>query len=74
MNFLPTKFDRDVWIQKDEIKKQYGYICTHVDDFSIFAADAQAIMDDIKQVYTVKSEGPPDHYLGNNYKKDRKGR
>ena len=31
-------------------------------------------MDEIKRVYTVKVEGPPDYYLGNNYKRDKKGR
>ena len=31
-------------------------------------------MDDIKKVYAVKSEGPPDYYLENNYKKLSKGR
>ena len=31
-------------------------------------------MDEIKSVYTVKAEGPPDYYLGNDYKRDNKGR
>ena len=31
-------------------------------------------MDEIKSVYTVKAEGLPDFYLGNNYKRDKKGR
>ena len=35
---------------------------------------AQQIMDEIKSVYIVKVEGPPDYYLGNNYKQDKKGR
>ena len=30
-------------------------------------------MDEIKSVYTVKAEGPPDYYLGNDYKRDKKG-
>ena len=30
-------------------------------------------MDEIKSVYTVKAEGPPDYYLGNNYKRENKG-
>ena len=34
----------------------------------------QRIMDKTKSVYTVKAEGPPDYYLGNNYKQDKKGR
>ena len=31
-------------------------------------------MDEIKSVYTVKAEGPPEYYLGNDYKRDKKGR
>ena len=31
-------------------------------------------MDEIKSVCTVKAEGPPDYYLGNDYKRDNKGR
>ena len=31
-------------------------------------------MDQIKSIFTVKSEGPPEYYLGNDYKKDQKGR
>ena len=31
-------------------------------------------MDEIKSVYTVKAEGPPDYYLGNDYKREKKGR
>ena len=31
-------------------------------------------MDEIKSVYTVKAEGPPDYYLRNDYKQDKKGR
>ena len=35
---------------------------------------AQRIMDEIKSVYTVKAEGPPYYYIGNDYKQDKKGR
>jgi hypothetical protein len=31
-------------------------------------------MDQITAVYTIKSQGPPDYYLGNNFKKDKKDR
>ena len=31
-------------------------------------------MDEIKSVYKVKAKGPPDYYLGNDYKRDEKGR
>ena len=31
-------------------------------------------MDKIESVWTVKSKGPPDYYLGNDYKKNKQGR
>jgi hypothetical protein len=52
----------------------YDYLCTHVDDFMICAKDAKSIMDRIEKVYTIKDIGPPNYYLGNDYKKDRRGR
>eukprot|EP00957_Ditylum_brightwellii_P115845 8837181-Ditylum_brightwellii.AAC.1 len=36
--------------------------------------DAVSVMDQIQKVYTVKSIGPPEYYLDNNFKKDSKGR
>ena len=71
--FRATRFDQDVWIKPSACGKFYDYICTHDDYFCIFAKDPQPIMDQIKSIFTVKSEGPPDYYLGNDYCKDRKG-
>ena len=31
-------------------------------------------MDEIKSVYKVKAEGPPDYYLNNDYTREKKGR
>ena len=74
--FTQTRFDNDVWLRLDESGKQYEYICTHVDDFMICSKNAQRVMDEICTVYLVKdkSKGPPSYYLGNDYKKDSKGR
>ena len=74
--FAQTRFDNDVWIRLDESGKHYEYICTHVDDFMICSKNAQRIMDEICSVYLVKesSKGPPSYYLGNDYRKDKKGR
>eukprot|EP00957_Ditylum_brightwellii_P179421 13668202-Ditylum_brightwellii.AAC.1 len=33
MDFLPTRFDRDVWIRFNKEMKTYEYLCTHVDNF-----------------------------------------
>ena len=74
--FTQTRFDNDVWIRLDESGTQYEYICTHVDDFMICSRNAKRVMEEICSVYLVKdsSKGPPDYYLGNDYKKDKKGR
>ena len=72
--FTATRFDNDVWIRLSADGKSYEYICTHVDDFCIFSMNPQPIMDQIKSIFTVKSEGPPEYYLGNDFKTDSKGR
>ena len=74
--FKQTRFDSDVWIRLDQKEKMYEYICTHVDDFMIVSKNPDAVMKEIESVYLVKddSKGPPDYYLGNDYKKDNKGR
>ena len=74
--FEQTRFDNDVWIRLDESGKMYEYICTHVDDFMICSRNPKRVMEEICSVYLVKesSKGPPSYYLGNDYKKDKKGR
>ena len=72
-NFKPTRYDNDVWIRQYEDGDSYDYIYIHVDDFMTVGKRAQRIMDEIKSVYTVKAEGPPDYYLGNDCKRDKKG-
>jgi hypothetical protein len=74
IGFTQTRYDKDVWIRLNEKGDCYDYVCTHVDDFMIVGRDPQAVMDMIQAIYAVKSIGPPDYYLGNDYKKDRKGR
>ncbi len=74
--FCQTRFDNDVWIRLDKESNLYEYICTHVDDFMIVSKHPDKVMDEIENVYFVKdsSKGPPDYYLGNDYKRDKKGR
>eukprot|EP00957_Ditylum_brightwellii_P145398 11072917-Ditylum_brightwellii.AAC.1 len=73
MDFQPMQFDRGIWICRSEDGESYEYICTHVDDFCIFSKHAQMVMKQIQSVYTVKSIGAPDYYLGNDYKWNAKG-
>jgi hypothetical protein len=76
LDFVPTRSDADGWIRLDKDKKAYEYICTHVDDFKIVAKLPAAIMKDLQDIYTINEESivEPDYYLGNDYKKDKKGR
>ena len=74
LEFEPTRYDRDVWIRKSEDGTHYEYICTHVDDFMIVSKRPDLIMEMMQAIYKVKTIGPPDYYLGNDYKKDRRGR
>jgi hypothetical protein len=76
LNFVPTRYDPDVWIRMNESGTGYEYVCTHVDDFMIIAKKPAVIMAALQDVYQINesSIGPPEYYLGNDYKKDRKGR
>ena len=74
LGFNNTRYDKDVWLRPSECGTHYEYVCTHSDDFMIAARDAQAIMNSIKETYNIKSEGPPDYYLGNDFRQDSKGR
>ena len=72
--FHATRFDQDVWYRRSQDKKYYEYVCTHVDDFCIFSKEPQPIMDQIKSIFTVKSEGPPSYYLGNDFVQNKKSK
>jgi hypothetical protein len=75
LGFKQTRFDNDVWLKLNKNESSsYDYICTHIDDFCICSKESGVIMKQIEKVYTVKSIGPPDYYLGNDYIKDKKGR
>lgn len=65
--FTPTIFDRDVWLRLREDQDGYDYICTHVDDFKIVARDPKRWMGLIEGAFLIKTQGPPDYYLGNDY-------
>jgi len=70
MGFVPTRYDRDVWMRLRESDDGYDYICTHVDDFKIVAHDPQRWVNIIKETFLLKDAGPPTYYLGNDYRYD----
>ena len=57
-----------MWIKLADSGDLYEYICTYVDDFLIASKKPDVIMDLIKKEYHIKGEGPPEYYLGNDYK------
>mmetsp|Transcript_18158 Transcript_18158/g.25645 ORF Transcript_18158/g.25645 Transcript_18158/m.25645 type:complete len:514 (+) Transcript_18158:510-2051(+) len=67
LQFAPTKYDRNVWMRIRDSRDGYEFICTHVDDFKIVASDPDFWMIKIKKEFLVKTSGPPDYYLGNDY-------
>ena len=67
MDFIPTRYDRDVWLRKREKRDGYDYLCTHVDNFKIVAKDPQRWQIQIFATFLLKSIGPPSYYLGNDY-------
>ena len=71
MEFVPTRYDKDVWMRKSEDETYYEYVCTHVDDFMIVSRKPEVIMEKLKEVYSISSEGPPEYYLGNDYKTNK---
>ena len=75
LSFIYTRFDNGIWIRRNNNlgkNNSYNYICSYVDNFMIVSKNPATIMEEIKQVYTVISVGPPEYYFGNNYKKDQK--
>ncbi|KAI2501305.1 Reverse transcriptase (RNA-dependent DNA polymerase) [Fragilaria crotonensis] len=67
LGFFATRYDRDVWMREREEKNGYDYICTHVDDFKIVAADPERWKSHISAAFLLKAIGPPSYYLGNDY-------
>ena len=68
LGFRPTRYDNDVWIKDGDDGKTYDYLCTHVDDFMIVSKKPEVIMKALEDTYNIKGKGPPDYYLGNDYK------
>ena len=70
LGFVPSRYDRDVWLQQRPDGSGYDYMCTHVDDFKIVAKDPWSWMKQIQAEFLVKSAEEPKYYLGNDYRYD----
>ena len=67
LGFVPTRYDRDVWLRPRDDNQGYGYICTHVNDFMIVSPDPLRWMKRIQEQFLIKEPGAPKYYLGNDY-------
>jgi hypothetical protein len=73
MGFASLRADSDVWLRCREDNSGYDYICTHVDDFTIFAKDPWPYMRHLQSLYVIRDVGPPKYYLGNDFLRDADG-
>ena len=48
LGFHSCRYDRDVWMRLRNDHSGYDYLCTHVDDFKIVAADPDCWIEHIK--------------------------
>ena len=67
LGFIPSRYDRDVWMRMREPKDGYDYICTHVDDFKVVALDANRWCIEMAKKFQLKIVEKPRYYLGANY-------
>ena len=67
LDYLPSRFDRDIWMRLRDDKSGYDYICTHVDALKIVAKDPTIWNDRIAAVCLIKEHGARSYYLGNDY-------
>ena len=67
VGFIPTRFDRDVWMRLRDDESGYDYICTHVDDFKVVAKNPGHWIERIAGAFLIKEHGPRGYYLGNDY-------
>ena len=52
--FVPSRYDRDVWMRLKDNKTGYDYIYTHVDDFKVVAQNLSTWIDHIASTFVVK--------------------
>ena len=67
LGFIASRYDQDAWMDLQEDRSGYAYICTYVDDFQVSNTYPEMWIDRISAVFLVKYRGPWAYYLGNNY-------
>ena len=74
MNFIPSRADQCIWLEKNNKLSLYEYIAVYVDDLCI-AQDPKQIINILKSKYNlkVKGDGPLTYHLGADYFQDPDG-
>ena len=62
LEFRQSRADHNLWIRERD--DHYKYIASFVDDVLVWSQNPMAVMDALKQVYTMKGVGVPEYYLG----------
>ena len=68
LSFSPSRYNRDMWMELNDDKDGYDYICTHVDDFKIILKYVDKKLQKISHSFFVTSHGSRSYYLINDYK------
>ncbi len=64
LGFTPCKNDRNMWMR--DLGDHYEYLVTYVDDILVWSKDPMKVMEQLKEIYTMKGVGVPEYYLGGN--------
>ena len=67
LEFIPSRFEREVWMILRDDKTGYYYMCTHVDDFKVVAKNPLIWIDRIESMFLIKEHDPRNYYLRNDY-------
>ena len=64
LGFQQSKADPNFFV-KDK-GTHYEYLASYVDDILVWSKQPMAVMDKLKEIYTMKGVGVPEYYLGGN--------
>ena len=64
LGFLPSRADADLWMK--DCGTHYEYIARYIDDILVWSKEPMSIIDKLKETYTMKGVGLPEHFLGGN--------
>ena len=68
LGFVPSHFDRYIYVRSRDPADGFDFICTHVDDFKVVVKDPDIWFEYIASVFLIKEHDPRQYYLGNDYR------